>query len=373
MEEEQIFTLDNYHVHASAHASLKGELTVTTTDAPWAYAVSFPPRSVGQRQGAWLFTIVVDVERGQIGVGILRPDGSSFVRETLVRGRATVNLRVSGDEALGPLVIRNAGSTESAAVRLLSISSHWDGRSAHPYLVNLSPRQMSTERRPENGGIGIFDDEQAATINLARMEWLSRLALDVSGKRVLDAGAGVGHFSRYYAERGATVVALEGRAENVAVFKQRHPGIDAHTIDVQADDFGWLGAFDIVHCFGLLYHLDSPVIALRRLQGVCQEVLLLETMVCDSARAVMVLADETYTVNQALAGVGCRPSPTFVALALNRVGFSYVYGAQEPPDHPDFRFEWRNNMDAVRDGGNLRCVFVASRQALTNPALTPLF
>ena len=123
---------------------------------------------------------------------------------------------------------------------------------------------------------------------------------------------------------------------------------------------------------GLLDQLDSPVEALRRLARVCCGQLLLETIVCDADRAVMLLADEVGSANQALAGLGCRPSPSFVAMALDRLGFPYVYGTTMPPQHPDFQFEWRNNFEARRDGANLRCIFVASRTPLACDHLTLL-
>jgi hypothetical protein len=61
-----------------------------------------------------------------------------------------------------------------------------------------------------------------------------------------------------------------------------------------------------------------------------------------------------------------------VALALNRIGFPFVYGSTVPPDHPDFRFEWEDNLDVTRNGHNLRCMFVASRRALAHPTLESL-
>src|SRR5258705_2438917 len=185
-------------------------------------------------------------------------------------------------------------------------------------------------------------------------------------------GAGVGYFSRYYADRDASVVAIEGRAENVAILRERVPGISAHVADVQADDLTSLGRFDIVHCFGLLYHLDSPVIALRRLHHVSDRMLLLETMVCDSSAPISILADETGAVNQALAGIGCRPSPAFIVTALNRIGFTHIYGTDTPPRHPDFSFEWRDSGDVARDGHNLRSVFVAARRPLACAGLVAL-
>jgi hypothetical protein len=77
-------------------------------------------------------------------------------------------------------------------------------------------------------------------------------------------------------------------------------------------------------------------------------------------------------VNQALAGLACRPSPHYVVLALNRAGFPYVYAPVTPPEHEDFRIEWKNNLDCARDGHNLRCVFVASRTPLNNARLVSL-
>ena len=125
-----------------------------------------------------------------------------------------------------------------------------------------------------------------------------------------------------------------------------------------------LGLFDVIHCFGLLYHLDSPIAALRIFESMCRGLLILETMVCDSSRPLSILADETLAASQALEGMGCRPSRSFLTLALNRVGFAYVYGAAQPPVHPDFQFDWRDNLDTSRNGNPLRCVVVASRTRL---------
>jgi hypothetical protein len=82
--------------------------------------------------------------------------------------------------------------------------------------------------------------------------------------------------------------------------------------------------------------------------------------------------DESTDVNQALGGLGCRPTPQYVTLALNCVGFQHVYAPVSPPEHEDFLFEWQNNLDCSRDGHPLRCVFVASRAKLENEQLVPL-
>jgi SAM-dependent methyltransferase len=240
------------------------------------------------------------------------------------------------------------------------------------YPVTVTHRDFSKEEMPQGGGIKVFNDDAAAAINSARIDHLAALDLDIEGARVLDVGCGVGHFSRFYVERGCTVVGVDGRPGNIEEMRRRYPDIEAHVLDVEKDPLDALGQFDVVHCYGLLYHLESPIRGLRNMQSVCRRLLVLETIVCDNKQPLLILDDETKTVNQALDGLGSRPSPSFVTMALDRVGFRHVYAPAFPPDYPDFKFEWLDNLQWQRDGHNLRCVFVASREALGNDKLVPL-
>jgi hypothetical protein len=83
--------------------------------------------------------------------------------------------------------------------------------------------------------------------------------------------------------------------------------------------------------------------------------------------------DETRSVNQALRGLAHRPSPSYLALELNRIGFEHVYASTDPPNHPDNRFSWLDNLDTARDGALPRSVFAASSAPLERPGLTSLF
>lgn len=204
------------------------------------------------------------------------------------------------------------------------------------------------------------------------MSHLESLGLPLSGKRVLDVGAGVGHLAARLQKMGCSVVCVEGRSENVEAMRSRCPTLEGHVVDVETEPLSRFGRFDVVFSYGLLYHLENPVRALRNLESVCGELLLLETMICDHDQPVVLFEDESTDLNQALAGLGCRPSPHFVALSLNRAGFAHVYAPTTPPAHVDFRFESLRNLDCVRDGHPLRCVFVASRKELQNSKLVPL-
>lgn len=216
-----------------------------------------------------------------------------------------------------------------------------------------------------------FDTHAALQINEARLTHLASLDLPIDGRRVLEVGAGVGRLTGFFVDRGCSVVVTEARPENVSELRRRLPTIDARQADVE-ESLEDVGRFDVVFCYGVLYHLESPLRALRNMAAVCDDLLLIETMVCDSRDAVLRLEDETRSANQALRGLAHRPSPSYLAIALNRVGFDHVYAATDPPDHPDYRFTWLDNMDTARHGSLLRGVFVASRRPLQKGGLTSL-
>jgi SAM-dependent methyltransferase len=236
----------------------------------------------------------------------------------------------------------------------------------------LQHRDISAESPPHGGGVEGFATSAAAEINRARLDHLGSLGLPFDGRRVLDVGGGVGHLAQFFVGRGCTVVSTDAREENVAEMHRIYPTLEGRVLDVERDDIGELGRFDIVFCYGLLYHLENPVLALRKLAGVCDDLMLLETMICDSPLPVMRLEDETLSATQALRGIAHRPSPSYLAMALDRIGFASVYIAAEPPKHPDYRFERRGDLAVARDGHLLRSVFVASKHALENDRLVPL-
>ncbi len=243
---------------------------------------------------------------------------------------------------------------------------------AGSYPVKVLARDLENETIPESGGVETFDTSEAVEINQARLTHLDSLGLDLSGKRVLDVGCGVGHLAQFFVERNCEVVCVDGREENIARLHSLYPDLAAHSIaNIETESLSRFGAFDIVFCYGLLYHTDNPVAALRNMAAACSELLLLETMICDHTLPLLRIEDETKTLSQGLLGLGCRPSPSFVGLALNRVVFEYVYTPKHQPKHRDFNFEWKNNLDTYRDGP-MRSVFVASRTMLQNSNLSTL-
>ena len=242
-----------------------------------------------------------------------------------------------------------------------------------PYPVSIKPRDIAAEPVPAGGGIDCFDTPGARATNRARLDHLDGLALDLRGKRLLDVGCGVGHLGEHFRRLGCRVTCVDGREENIVSLRQRYPGLEGHVADVMKEGaLTRFGRFDVVLCYGLLYHLANPLAGLSNLAAVCDDLLLLETCVCDSQEPVFYLVDEPKSANQALDCLACRPSPSWVTMALNRVGFPYVYAPAEPPDYPDFHIEWRNDLGHWRDEHVIRCIFVASRRPVENPRLVDL-
>jgi 2-polyprenyl-3-methyl-5-hydroxy-6-metoxy-1,4-benzoquinol methylase len=233
-------------------------------------------------------------------------------------------------------------------------------------------RDYISETIPEGGGVENFDTREAELLNSARMEHLDGLGLGLAGKRVLDVGCGVGHLSHYLKSRGCEVVSVDGRAENIEALREKYPDLEqAFVADVESSKLSDPGEFDVVLAYGLLYHLENPIRALRNMASSCKDMLLIETMVCDSDLPLMLLDDETKTYSQALRGLGSRPSPSFVAHALNRIGFEHIYTPRSVPDHRDFRIEWKNSLKWRMDHP-FRAIFIASREPITNRELFDL-
>jgi len=245
-------------------------------------------------------------------------------------------------------------------------------RPPRPHAVLTGHRSIETSNTQPTCGPETFDRPEAVEINRARMSHLDSLQLLLDHRTVLDVGCGVGHLAQFFVAKGCRIVCVDARSDNIVRLAKLYPGVKAYVANVETDPLERFGAFDIVFAYGLLYHLENPLAALRNMASVCKELLLLETMVCDHSLPVLRLEDESCASNEGLRGIGCRPSPSYVVLALNRIGFPFVYAPKEPPRHRDFQFEWKNSLDWWREGHPLRCIFVASRNQLRNPKLTAL-
>jgi SAM-dependent methyltransferase len=213
----------------------------------------------------------------------------------------------------------------------------------------------------------VFFTADALAINRARQEHLATLGLDMCGKTVLEVGAGIALHTPFFLERHCAVTITDGNPRNLAAIRQRFPALDVRFLDLDRQaDAAALGRFDIVYCYGTLYHLRHPDQALALLARVCAGQILLETIVSPGAHAELHLVKEPPSCDQAVGGIGCRPTRRWVFDSLRR-HFGHAYATTTQPAHPDFESDWM----LTRSFGNMRAVFVGSRTPLCLPTLTP--
>jgi FkbM family methyltransferase len=212
----------------------------------------------------------------------------------------------------------------------------------------------------------VFLEPEARRINEARQQHLGSLGLDLDGKRVLEVGAGIGLHTEFFERRGCDVLSTDGNPLNVAEMLRLYPRRRIGMLDLDRPaPLADLGAFDIVYCYGALYHLRDPDGALARLAAVCTGQILIETLVSRGEFSEFHHVVEPLSPNQGIRGVGTRPTRPWVMAALRR-HFGHAYATLDQPDFPDFVTDWRT----IAHGGNLRAVFVGSKSPLGLPSLT---
>jgi len=219
--------------------------------------------------------------------------------------------------------------------------------------------------RPTEDPFSVFLAPNAHAINHARQTHLASLGLDLTGKTVLEVGAGIGLHTPFFLERGCSVTVTDGRAENVVEIARRHPGVKTAVVDLEIDKPLEFGRFDIVYCYGLLYHLSNPQRALAQLADACNGQLLLETAVSPGTHDELLLVRDPDAFNQAISGIGCRPTRLWIVNRLKSLlGYGYIPRTQ--PDHVDFPSDWVHTPIQTMH----RSIFVGSRTPLALPALT---
>lgn len=112
--------------------------------------------------------------------------------------------------------------------------------------------------------------------------------VDVESKTFIDLGAADCYEGRAIAHRKAgKVVCVEGKgyafdtAKKIQDF-QKLENFSLEMLDVRKIDEQNLGKFDVVLCFGLLYHMQNPFNVLKRIRNICKETLILETHIAPS-------------------------------------------------------------------------------------------
>jgi len=222
----------------------------------------------------------------------------------------------------------------------------------------------------------VFHNTRYMRHNQRRQEHLAALGLELSNQTVLELGAGIGDHTSFFLDRNCRVLTSDARPENVSLLREKfsaQANVEVRTIDLDQPIISCVAdheIFDIVYCYGLLYHLGQPEEALRFMAAHCSGMLLLELCVSFGDNlAVNLVAEDQRNPSQAWTGSGCRPTRPWVISQLESL-FEYVYVPRSQPRHQEFPSDWSPSAAAAWTPGRLsRAVFVASRRPLNSSML----
>ena len=198
-----------------------------------------------------------------------------------------------------------------------------------------------------------------------RLEHLASLGLDIAGSTVLEVGGGAGDLTDFYIDRGCRIVTSDARQDNINFLRTRYPHIKALKLDMDFPPDHFNETYDIVHCYGLLYHLKDPKKALDFLSRCCHKMLFLCTCVSHgNDDAVHLMTENKGSAFNSIHGEGCRPTRQWIYNQLKR-NFEFVYLPINQPNHEEFPIDWSLPARAKYS----RAIFIASRTALNNRLL----
>ena len=116
--------------------------------------------------------------------------------------------------------------------------------------------------------------------NRARLNHLASLGLPLAGRRVLELGSGPGDHTGFYVERRCAVIAVDARQDCLDTLKRRYPAVETVLCDLNHPaPLLPLGRFDVVHCYGILYHLEDPARLIAYMGEASSGIVVIETCV----------------------------------------------------------------------------------------------
>ena len=175
--------------------------------------------------------------------------------------------------------------------------------------------------------------------------------------RVLDAACNEGWFAFEAAKLGAgEVVGFDARELNIRKAEFARAQLGVNNAQFRVDNIFAVtperyGTFDAVLCLGLMYHLEDPMGALRRLRSVTKEVCVIDTEVVRPGSSatidrgpsdgvmmtedlIAVIAEPEFRWNplSSVTGISLVPNQAALTTMLEHAGFREITQAAPPPD-----------------------------------------
>jgi hypothetical protein len=215
-------------------------------------------------------------------------------------------------------------------------------------------------------GLAYFFSPDYERRNRAVLGHLESLGLPLSDCRVLELGSGPGDHTGFYVQRNCAIVSVDSRQACLNMLMQRFPHVQTLLSDPNFPAaLRDLGTFEVIHCYGILYHLERPADLISFIGQACSGFAVVETRVSADARDHMVgETNEDYT--QSSTGRGRQLTRKWVFEQLHH-SFPFVYQTRTQPPNPEFPTNWNDLTDAPP---LVRAVFVASKYPLDLPSLS---
>ncbi|MHB8646675.1 MAG: class I SAM-dependent methyltransferase [Thermomicrobiales bacterium] len=136
---------------------------------------------------------------------------------------------------------------------------------------------------------GVYTISKSRFVDEGKLRRVLQIVADLSRKplaelRVLDLGCAEGGYAVEFAQHGARVVGIEGRAASIerARFATTALGLDTVTLiegDVRTLNRAEHGEFDVVLCLGLLFHINTPALFtfVRQIADLCTGLVVIDT------------------------------------------------------------------------------------------------
>jgi len=215
----------------------------------------------------------------------------------------------------------------------------------------------------------LFNCNDALEINNARIQHLDSLQLNFNNKTVLETGCGGrGDITKYLLSKNAIVTLNDYRKDNImALLKSLNRNLDFNTWDLNKP-FNLDKKFDIIVCYGTLYHLNKPEEAIVNFANSCNEFLVLST--CTNGKnddSINIISEHITMSNAAGDGLGCRPGRMFIYNTLSK-NFKYTYLIKTQPRNNEFPLKFPANPSS-----NARNVFIGSHIKLESDLLVEEF
>ena len=179
----------------------------------------------------------------------------------------------------------------------------------------------------------------------------------LDGMRVLDIGCNEGYYSFAARRLGAEeVVGIDLRSENIECAQKLadvygYNRCSFRSGNIVGDDFTSLGSFDVVFCFGVLYHLENPMIGIRNLRQITGKRLYIDSCLSsfDSEPTIAIAEEPNTNLRAGETGLAFYPSIGGLRKMLEAGGFQVeTIPATSPPFwSPYCHHDYRKNQVSI--------------------------